>query len=237
MHSNWSDGAGSVEDMAQAGRQRGYHYIAITDHSKGLKIAGGISENELSEQAEEIRPINEQLGGKFRVLRSIELNLNPRGQGDMDKESLRSLDLVVGSFHSKLREKEDQTERYLAALRNPAVTILGHPIGRIYNYRLGLAADWHRVCACAVELDKALEVDAYPDRQDLNLELLQIAKKEGTRVAIDTDAHAPEQLDFVQLGLASALLAGIPEEQIVNFMPVEKLIRWARCNQDRNTPA
>src|SRR5205814_1536299 len=146
----------------------------------------------------------------------------------------------VGSFHSKLREKTDQTERYLAALRNPCVNILGHPVGRIYNHRLGLSADWARVCACATQLDKALEVDAYPDRQDLNIELLRVAKAEGTRIALDTDAHAPEQLGFIELGLAAALLAGIPAERIVNFMLEDNLRAWAtpevRRSAKRRTP-
>lgn len=236
MHSNWSDGAASIMEMAEAGLERGYSYIGITDHSQGLKIAGGISEEDLERQAQEIHAINEQYRmqqKQFQVLRSLELNLNPQGEGDMGKKCLKSLDIVVGSFHSKLREKSDQTDRYIAALRNTNVHILGHPVGRIYNHRLGLIANWHRVCGCAAELDKALEVDAYPDRQDLSIELLLIAKQEGTRIAIDTDAHAPEQLAFVELGLAAALLAGIPQERIINFMSAEKLTAWAKAPRGR----
>jgi histidinol phosphatase-like PHP family hydrolase len=231
MHSNWSDGMGSIWEMTLQAYKRGYEYIGITDHSKGLKIAGGVTELELSEQGQEIRQLNEQLKAQnksFRVLRSVELNLNPEGLGDMQETAFKELDLVVGSFHSKLRESEDETERYLAALRNPHVTILGHPVGRIYNHRIGLKANWRRVCACAAELDKAVEIDAYPDRQDLSLELLRIAKREGARIAIDSDAHAPDQLGFVELGLAAALLAGIPQERIVNFMSREKLLLWAQ---------
>src|SRR5262249_35078582 len=151
-----------IQEMAKAGRERGYEYIAITDHSKGLKIAGGISEADLKEQANEIAQINEQFESsrpRFRVLRSLELNLNPQGKGDMDEDALKSLDLVVGSFHSKLRVEGDQTDRFLSALRNRNVNILGHPVGRIYNHRMGLQADWNQVCACAMELGKALEVD------------------------------------------------------------------------------
>ena len=105
-------------------------------------------------------------------MRSIELNLNPAGEGDMEPQALAELDIVIGCFHSALRRKEDQTERYLAALRNPTIQILGHPRGRIYNYRAGLSADWPRVFALAAELDKAVEIDAYPDRQDLSPDLL-----------------------------------------------------------------
>lgn len=230
MHSLWSDGTASIQEMADAGEERGYDYIAITDHSKGLPIAGGIGEEQLESQSEEIATVNDTLGNdgkRIRVLRSIELNLSPSGEGDMDEKALDKLDLVLGSFHSALRRKEDQTERYLAALRNRAVHILGHPQGRIYNYRIGLQADWRRVFDLAAELDKAVEVDAYPDRQDLSLELLSIAKKSGCRIAIDTDAHGPSQLRFAEYGLAAAAKAGIPEERIINFMTSEQLLKWA----------
>lgn len=234
MHTTWSDGYGSVPDMALAALERGYEYIAITDHSKGLKIAGGINENELRAQGREIEKVNEEFGGnKFRVFRSIEMNLNAAGAGDMDPAALDELDLVVGSFHSQLRREEDQTERYLCALRNPSVHILGHPRGRIYNHRLGLRADWRRVFAVAAELDKAIEVDSYPDRQDIDCELLKLARDSGVKIAIDTDAHSPEQLGFIELGLASAVLAGFPADRIVNFFPCQKLLAWVQGIRER----
>ena len=119
-----------------------------------------------------------------------------------------------------------QTARYLGALRNPDIQILGHPRGRIYNYRLGLTADWPRVFAEAAWLDKALEIDCYPDRQDLNLSLLKIARREGVRISLGTDAHHPWQLEFIDLGLAAALRAKIPRERIVNFMSILQLKQW-----------
>jgi histidinol phosphatase-like PHP family hydrolase len=145
------------------------------------------------------------------------------------------LDLVLGSFHSSLRTVADQTDRYLAALRNPYIQILGHPRGRIYNYRLGLKADWDRVFAEAAILDKALEIDCYPDRQDLNMDLLAIARSEGTRVSLGTDAHHPWQLDFIDLGLAAALQAKIPAERIVNFMPSLDLKIWINRMRGRDS--
>jgi PHP domain len=135
MHTAWSDGSGSIEDMANAAAALGYSYLAITDHSKGLKIAGGINEEQLGQQAEEIETVNDRMPD-MRVLRSIELNLSPTGSGDMDQPALGKLDLVLGCFHSELRKKDDQTQRYLKALRNPSIHILGHPHGRIYNSRL-----------------------------------------------------------------------------------------------------
>ena len=234
MHTKWSDGSGSIEDMARAADERGYEYIAITDHSKGLKIAGGITEAQLGRQAVEIDEVNGKLqadGVKVTVLRSTELNLDPRGNGDMEHNSLQGLDLVLGCFHSALRKKEDQTERYLAALRNPDIHILGHPRGRIYNYRLGLRADWEQVFDLAAELDKAVEIDGYPDRQDLSCDLLAIAKKSGCRISLGTDAHDPLQLRFMDYSLALALKAGINPERILNFMTAQELKDWAKTLQ------
>jgi histidinol phosphatase-like PHP family hydrolase len=239
MHTRWSDGSGKVTEMADTAKERSYDYIAITDHSKTLKIAGGIDERGLKRQGMEIAKANAALsksGSQLTVLRSIEMNLNPRGEGDMSPASLRSLDLVLGSFHSALRTTEDQTERYLAALRNPHVHILGHPRGRIYNFRIGLKADWPRVFAEAARLDKALEIDCYPDRQDLNVELLKVARDHGTRISLGTDAHHGWQLEFIDLGLATALRAKIPAAQILNFMPVTDLKNWIRDVRNRSGP-
>ena len=235
MHTRWSDGSGTVAEMADAAVNRSYDYIAITDHSKTLKIAGGIDERALKRQGMEIAKFNAALSKSaphVTVLHSIEMNLNPRGEGDMSPGSLRSLDLVLGSFHSALRTTEDQTERYLAALRNPHVHIIGHPRGRIYNFRLGLNADWPHVFAEVARLDKALEIDCYPDRQDLNVALLKVARNHGTRISLGTDAHHAWQLEFIDLGLAAALRAKIPADRILNFMPILELKGWAQSVRD-----
>jgi DNA polymerase (family 10) len=231
MHSAWSDGSGTISEMAEAAQSRSYEYIAITDHSKKLKIAGGIDERALKKQGTEIAKVNESIsksGGNLIVLRSIEMNLDPHGKGDMSPKSLSGLDLILGSFHSSLRRVEDQTERYLAALRNPHIQILAHPRGRIYNFRIGLMADWSAVFAEAARLDKALEIDCYPDRQDLNVQLLKLAREHGTRISLGTDAHHPGQLEFIELGLAAAMRARTPESQILNFMPSLDLKIWVQ---------
>ena len=235
MHTRWSDGSGTVADMADAAAARNYEYIAITDHSKGLKIAGGIDERALEKQGREIAKLNRANSKRSNVtvLRSIEVNLNPRGEGDMKPESLRMLDLVLGSFHSALRKTEDQTARYLAALRNSCVHILGHPRGRIYNFRMGLRADWPRVFAEAARLDKAVEIDCYPDRQDLNVGLLKLARTAGACISLGTDGHHPWQLEFIELGLAAALLSKIPAQRILNFMPLNRLTEWASKNREQ----
>jgi putative hydrolase len=230
MHSTYSDGYGSIAEMADAAEALGHEYISITDHSKGLKIAGGIDEETLARQGAEIDAVNGALegrGSRLRVLRSIEVNLNPQGEVDMDDAALDALDVVVGSFHSKLRVKEDQTERYVAALRNRHVNVLGHPRGRVYNFRLGLTADWPRVFATAAETGTAIEINCYADRQDLNRELLAIAASSGCRFSLGTDSHSPKQLSNVRFGLAAAASVGIDRSRIVNFLPRDELVAWA----------
>jgi len=237
MHTRWSDGSGTIAEMADAAKERGYEYIAVTDHSKSLKIAGGIDERTLKKQEKEITRLNiltSRSGGKLTVLRSVEMNLNLRGEGDMLPQSLSSLDIVLGSFHSSLRTTQDQTDRYLAALRNPNIQILGHPRGRIYNYRIGLSAHWPRVFATATRFDKALEIDCYPDRQDLNVGLLKVAREHGTRISIGTDAHHPWQLQFIELGLAAALKAMVSSHQIINFMSISDLRNWVNQTRQRS---
>jgi histidinol phosphatase-like PHP family hydrolase len=125
----------------------------------------------------------------------------------------------------------------VAALRNPAIQILGHPRGRIYNFRAGLNADWSRVFGLAAELDKAVEIDAYPDRQDLSVDLLRMAKQTGCRISLGTDSHGPSQLDFIEYAAAAALLAGVPQDRILNFMKRDGLLAWASTVKDRSRRA
>jgi histidinol phosphatase-like PHP family hydrolase len=236
MHTRYSDGKASVIDMAVVGCERGYDYIAITDHSKGLKIAGGMDEAELARQRVEIERVNDALnerGERLHVLSALEMNIDPVGQGDMEDDALKGLDLILGSFHSKLRSTEDQTARYLAALHNPYVHVLGHPRGRKYNFRLGLSADWQRVMETAAGLDKAVEIDGYPDRQDLNVELLAFAREAHVRISIGTDAHNQAEMRFIDVGLAAALEAGIARDRILNFQPWEGIIDWTRSLSPR----
>jgi DNA polymerase (family 10) len=230
MHTTHSDGSVGVREMLEACSSIGYEHVAITDHSKGLKIARGMDETRLLLQGQEIDLLNEELrasGSGIQALRSIEMNLSPQGEGDMDPAALAELDLVLGAFHSKLRTTEDQTERYLAAVQNPTVHILAHPRGRKFNLRRGLRADWPRVFAAAAELDVALEIDAYPDRQDLNVELLRFARDAGVRISIGTDAHHPDELRFMEFGVAAAIQAGIPRDRILNMLPMDQLRTWA----------
>ncbi|HXF35616.1 MAG TPA: histidinol-phosphatase, partial [Actinomycetota bacterium] len=134
---------------------------------------------------------------------------------------------VLGAFHTGLREPHDQTERCLRALRHPRVDVLAHPRGRRYDRRVGIRADWERMAEEAARQGKALEIDASPDRQDLNPELLPLVREAGGWVAIDTDAHAPGELGFIVFGLAAAILAGIPRDRVLNLLPADEVVRWA----------
>jgi histidinol phosphatase-like PHP family hydrolase len=234
IHTTWSDGTTSIAVMAEAARARGLEYLAITDHTQSLRIARGLDPDRLNAQACEIDAVNAAMSGTIRILRAAEMNLDPAGGGDMPSATLAGLDLVLGAFHSALRRTEDQTERYLAALRNPDVHVLAHPRGRIYNFRHGLPADWSRVCAVAATLDKAVEIDAYPDRQDLNVDLLAHARAAGTRVSIGSDAHHPRELDVIVLGLAAARRAGIAPDRVVNFLSADELVAWTAALRRAN---
>ena len=234
MHSTYSDGSLSIQEMAMHALDLGYSYIAMTDHSKGLHIAGGMSEERLAEQGAEIDEVNRYFDDSdvdFRVLKALEMNLSTTGEGDMEPESLDPLDLILGSFHSQLRKKEDQTDRYVAGVRNPYVNVLGHPRGRQWNFRLGLVARWPRVFEVATELDKAVEIDAHPNRQDLNRELLALARDAGTRISIGTDAHYKHELIYIDIGLSAALSVGIEKDRILNYMPADELVEWARSTR------
>jgi histidinol phosphatase-like PHP family hydrolase len=231
MHTTFSDGGLPVQEMIEAARSLGRSFVAITDHSETLKIANGMSAAELAEQGRLIDEINRgsaDAGDPFRVLRAIETDIFPDGTLDMDDAALASLDLVLGAFHSKLRSTDDETDRYLSALRQPRLHVLAHPKARMYGRRVGLVADWRRVFGEAARIGKALELDATVWRQDLNVELATIAREEGVRwFSIGSDSHSAEELGFLPFGMATAALAGISRERILNYRSVEFVQAWA----------
>jgi len=233
VHTTFSDGSLTLPDMVEEARSVGRSYVAITDHSQTLAIANGMTPDELAEQGRVIDAIDrglEEDGDPFRVLRSIEVDVFADGTLDMDDASLAGLDLVLGAFHSKLRSTADETQRYLAALRQPRLHVLAHPKARMYGRRVGLVADWRRVFAEAARLGKALELDATVWRQDLNVEMAGLARSEGVRwFSIGSDAHSASELGFLSFGMATAALAGIPRERILNYRSVEFVRSWARA--------
>ena len=224
-HTVWSDGHSTVGEMAAAASERGYRYLLITDHSKGLPVANGLDEERMRSSWVELDAAAAERS--LRLLRGIEMNIDVDGSGDMEPALLGELDVILGAFHSSLRKREDQTPRYLAALRNPWVDVLAHPRCRMYNSRTGLTADWPRVFAEARTLDKAIEIDGYPDRQDIDLALLRMAVDAGVRLSLGSDSHHVVDLDYMTFSAGAAMLAGVPQERVINCMAADDLIAWA----------
>jgi len=226
MHSEWSDGSPTMQDIADACLARGYRYAAVTDHSHGLKIAGGMSMTEASEQRRAIEQVNAQCSGRFRLFQGIEANIDAVGGLDLTQDEAATFDLVLAAPHSRLRKTDDQTARMIAAIEHPRVRILAHPRGRISGSRAGVVADWSAVFAVAARRGVAIELDGDPARQDLDYTLARRALIVGCLFAVDSDAHTTAQLSYAEIGLAHARLAGIPADRIVNCWPLERLLPW-----------
>ena len=228
MHSEWSDGKPTLGEIVDACLGRGYSYAAVTDHSHGLKIAGGMSMAEAAEQRQAIDRLNAEAehGSRFRLIRGIEANIASDGQLDLSAEEAAEFELVLAAPHSKLRASDDQTERLLRAIRNPAVHILAHPRGRISGTRAGVVAEWDTVFAAAAHLGVAIEIDGDPARQDLDHTLAARALVAGCVFAVDSDAHSTSQLRYAETALAHARLAAIPPDRIVNCWGIDRLLAW-----------
>ncbi len=228
MHSVWSDGSNTLEEMIAACLERGYSYCAITDHSYGLPIARGVSMADLARQHLEIDALNRKFAGRFRMLKGIEANIRADGGLDMPPGELAGLELVVASPHSSLRSPTDQTPRMIAAVTTAGVHILGHPRGRMFGSRPGVSARWDDVFAAAAQSRVAIEIDGDPARQDLDFALARRAVDAGCLVALDSDAHSTRELRYTETALAHARLAGVPTDRVVNCWPIDRLLDWLR---------
>jgi histidinol phosphatase-like PHP family hydrolase len=228
MHSTWSDGSQSLEDIIEAGIARGYTFCAVTDHSYGLKIAGGVSMEELAQQHREIDQLNRTHRRAFRLLKGIEANIRADGSVDMEPAELALLEIVVAAPHSALRVATDQTARMVTAVKTRGVHILGHPRGRMYGSRPGVTADWDQVFKAATRSGVAIEIDGDPSRQDLDYDLARRAVDAGCLFALDSDAHSTRELRYAETAIAHARLAGVPADRIVNCWPLDRLLEWAR---------
>lgn len=231
MHSTYSDGSQSLRDIVEAGIELGYEFSAVTDHSYGLPIAGGVSMERLARQHKEIDQLNAEFRGRFRLLKGIEANIRADGSVDMTPDELSLLDVVVASPHSGLRTKDDQTARMVRAVTTRGVHILGHPRGRMYGSRPGVTAKWKRVFDAAAESGVAIEIDGDPSRQDIDCDLAPAAVAAGCLFALDSDAHSTRELRYVETAIAHARLAGVPADRVINCWPLDRLVKWARSRK------
>jgi DNA polymerase (family 10) len=224
VHSNWSDGHDSIEDMALAARARGYRYIAVTDHSKGLGIAHGLNEERVREQRTEINRLNEILKD-FRVLAGIEVDIRADGSLDLPDEVLAGMDIVVASVHSAMgQEQEKMTRRIIRAMENPHVDVIGHPTGRLLGVREAIAVDMEAIFQAAARTGTALEINAMPDRLDLKDIHIFRARELGVKLSLGTDAHGTEHLPLMRFGVGIARRGWAGAGHVLNTVPVEGVL-------------
>ncbi|MDV7196354.1 PHP domain-containing protein [Rhodococcus kroppenstedtii] len=234
-HSNWSDGGSPPAEMAATARGLGREYWALTDHSPRLTVANGLSADRLRDQLELLanlaRAVEADGGSEFRILTGIEVDILDDGSLDQDRELLAELDVVVASVHSHLRaDSATMTARMIAAVTDPDVDVLGHCTGRLVEGGRGTRPestfDARAVFEACRDAGTAVEINSRPERQDPPERLMELALEIGCLFAIDTDAHAPGQLDWLGLGCARAAAVGIPPERIVTTWPVDRLLAW-----------
>lgn len=241
-HSDWSDGGSPIREMAETARSLGHEYLALTDHSPRLTVAGGLSADRLRRQLDVVAELNEELA-PFRILTGIEVDILEDGTLDQDPALLDRLDVVVASVHSQLRmDRVAMTKRMVTAIANPRVNVLGHCTGRIVKARGALQGGGRRgglrpesdfdaalvFDACAA-YDVAVEINSRPERLDPPKRLLRLAVEAGCRFAIDSDAHAPGQLDWQHYGCERAARCAVQAAQVVNTLPAQALTTWTRA--------
>jgi putative hydrolase len=234
-HSTWSDGGAEIETMARAAAELGHEYIVLTDHSPRLTVAHGLSRERLLAQLDEVAAVNERVA-PFRILTGIEVDILEDGGLDQDDDLLARLDVVVASVHSKLRmERDAMTRRMVLAVASPHVDVLGHCTGRLVvgRGRPPSTFDADMVFAACARFDTAVEINCRPERLDPPDELLEAALDLDCRFSIDTDAHAPGQLEWQPYGCDKAARTGVPIDRVVNAWGADELVEWAASHDGR----
>lgn len=225
VHSESSDGTATIEEMARGAKAFGLDYIAITDHTKSLALAGGLDEQELLDQAEMIAELNDRLEG-FRVLASAEVNIMKDGSLDISNGVLDKLDIVGAAIHSHFNlPVEAQTERLVQAAKNPSVDILFHPTGRLINRRPGYPVDIEKVIEAAKYAGTVLEIDAHYDRLDLKDDYVRMAVRKGVKLVIDSDAHHPIHYAYLTFGVGQARRGWATRSDVLNTLPADRLLK------------
>jgi DNA polymerase (family 10) len=226
VHSNWSDGTSTIEEMAKAAQKRGYQYIAVCDHSKSLKIAHGLDESRLMKQIEEIDHLNEKLKG-FQILKGTEVDILTDGKLDFPEKILEKLDIVVAAIHSGFKQSRDKmTRRILRALQNPYIHILAHPSGRLLGSRDPYEVEIEELMEAAKRYGKTLEINAYFERLDLDDIHCRKAKEMGIRIGIGTDSHHLDQMWMMSLGVAVARRGWLESKDVLNALSLKEILKW-----------
>ena len=225
MHTVETDGKNTIEEMAEAAKARGYKYIAITDHSKNLAFANGLDDKRAVEHIQRIRAVGKQVDG-IRIFAGIEVDILADGDLDLSDDVLAQMDLVIASVHSVFnQESAKMTERLLKAISNPNTSIIGHPTGRIQLRRDSYAFDMHAVLSAAATHKVAMELNAYPDRLDLNDVNLRQAKQHGVKIVINTDSHHTSHMEKVRYGVLQARRAWLTKDDVLNTLPPQKFAK------------
>jgi len=228
MHTTASDGKDSIEAMAKKAKELGYKYVAITDHSKAVRVAGGMDEKELAEHLKAIEKANGKAAG-IEVLKGVEVDILADGSLDLADSIIEECDIVLASIHSRFNmPEEEMTERIIKGISNPNVNILGHPTGRLILERPAYQVNLKKVFEAAKELGVVMEINAYPDRLDLNDVNARMAKEMGLKIAINTDAHATTQLELMRFGVYTARRAWLEKKDVINTYTPKKLLRTLR---------
>ncbi|HNG55926.1 MAG TPA: PHP domain-containing protein, partial [Solirubrobacterales bacterium] len=218
-HTTLSDGVASLDEMAAAAEALGYEYLAITDHSESHGFGNHVEADRLWQRIEEIAELNNE-DRKIRLLSGSEVNIHPNGSVDYEDDLLETLDWVIASIHTAFSDDaKKNTDRMITAIENPLVDCIGHPTGRLINQRDPYPLDMERVIAAAVENDTLIEINSNPRRRDLNEIHARMAAEAGVGIVINTDAHRPESLDFIEYGIATARRAWLTADQVRNTGP------------------
>jgi DNA polymerase (family 10) len=232
VHSNWTDGSNTIEEMAIAAQKRGYQYIAICDHSPTVGVTNGLTPQRLKKHNEEIDKLNQKLSrskSNFRILKGIEVDIKSNGQLDFEDEILKELDIVVAAVHTKFTQsQEEMTRRIIKALENPYVDIFAHPTGRLIGKREAYRVDMDKLMDACKANGKALELNAYPERLDLSDLNCRKAKERGIKIAISTDSHQDGHYDWISFGVATARRGWIEPEDVINTLSLSKLLKWLK---------
>lgn len=228
IHSIWSDSSASLEEIAEIAGQLGYSYVVITDHAKRLKVARGITENDVLKRACMINKLNRKLKGKLTILSGIELNIDKNGEIDYKNDFLKNFDFCIASIHWGMKSsKERLTERIVRAMKNPNVHAIGHPSGRIIGKRQGYELDYSEIFKTAAETSTLIEINAFPDRLDLKDDLVKFARDEyGVKFIIGTDAHSLKHLTYLKYGLAVARRGWLTKKDVLNTYPLDMFLEF-----------